>query len=57
MLKSLFPDENLPTQRIQQEFQDVHMPPWEKLLERSTMHNWKGVMEKRLDKKKCEKVK
>lgn len=53
----LFPDENLPMQRIQQEYQDVHIAPWEKLLDRSIMHDWKGVKEKRLDEKKCVKVK
>jgi hypothetical protein len=49
--ESLFPDKNLPMQRIQQEFQDVHIPPWEKPLERSIMNDWKGGKEKRLDEK------
>jgi hypothetical protein len=54
MLKSLFPDVNLPMQRIQQECQDVHTAPWEKPLDRSIMHDWKGVKEKKLDEKSVE---
>lgn len=41
--ESLFPEVNLPMQRIQQECQDVHTPPREKPLDRSIMHDWKGV--------------
>ena len=53
MLKLLFPNVNLPMQRIQQECQDVHhIPPWEKPLDRSIMHDWKGVKEKKVDEKK-----
>jgi hypothetical protein len=36
---------------MQQEYQDVHTPPREKPLDRSIMHDWKGVKEKRLDEK------
>lgn len=51
--ESLYPDVNLPMQRIQQECQDVHIPPRGKPLDRSIMHDWKGVKAKRLDKKMC----
>jgi hypothetical protein len=50
--ESLFPDVNLPKQRIQEECQDVHhIPPREKPLDRSIMHDWKKVKANRLDEK------
>jgi hypothetical protein len=50
--ESLFPNVNLPMQRIQQECQDVHITPWEKPLDRSIVYDWKVVKDERLDEKK-----
>ena len=44
-------------QRIQQDCQYAHIPPWEKPVDRSIMHDWKGVKEKMLDEKNVLEVK